>query len=336
MPVNYGNWGSTGRYGTTKPLPKKLPKIDPKTGKEVVAKPPKDVVNITLPMEETMAKQSKPLTPRPALWNAAGTPNSAPAGGIMPRPTVTPPPLTPLVQQPGGGSDAVAAGARIAAARGTDASVAGPVATKTVNTGSSGATGDVSDAATGFAKAFKGDMLPYVYAQPELILRELMRQQGLDPTGRNAGLYTAATPYMDALNAILPLAFGATGPAGPSSAVNWLASMAQQGMTPGGRTINFQDVMDRLGAINMGRADNGDVLAGMLGATGMDPLDQINAVKQIVLGAAQGGLPPQYQRAVQNMLNAAAVNYMGNVVGGNGDPGAFLTQLMKTGGIFGG
>jgi hypothetical protein len=204
--------------------------------------------------------------------------------------------------------------------------------TNPVNTGNTGAIGGaVTDPLHGFAKNFDPALLPYVYAQPELILSALMQKQKMDPFGQQAGLFTAATPYMDALNAIMPLAWGASGQPGPSEPVNWLAKMMQEGLTPGGAAIDFGDVLTQLGRVDP--SDEQSVLGAMLAGVGMDPLDQISKLKQIVLGGAQGGLAPQFQSAVQNMLNAAATKYMGGFTTGK-TTDSFLNNVFGSGGIF--
>jgi hypothetical protein len=130
---------------------------------------------------------------------------------------------------------------------------------------------------------------------------------------------------MDALNAVMPLAWGGQLPPDPSAAVNWLAKMGQQGITPGGAAIDFGDVMRSL----QGLGKDTPGFASLFG-TGLAPADQVNAAKQIVYGAAQAGLPEFFQRAVQNMMNQAALAYTTGQYT-NAKPAGFNTALPNFG-----
>lgn len=183
--------------------------------------------------------------------------------------------------------------------------------------------GPISTPATGFAAqvGYRPEAIQSLLAQPELILADLMSQRGMSPNGAGAGLMALGTPYMDALNAVMPLAFGGGLPNTPWSPINWLAQMGQQAITPGGAAIDFHDVMRQLGGLAPGSATY-DSLYG----TGMSPLDQVNATKQIVYGAAQAGLPEFFQRAVQNQMNAAALDFLRGQYG-KAAPAAFAGSL---------
>jgi hypothetical protein len=194
-----------------------------------------------------------------------------------------------------------------------------------VNTGATGAAGgNLTDPLTGFAAGFRPEALQALMANPELVLSALMQQRGMNPTGGGAGLMQLGLPTMDSLAAVMPLAWGGNLPPNPSAPINWLAKMGQQAITPGGSAINFADVMNTLG----GLGQNTSAFQSLFG-TGMAPQDQVNAVKQIVYGAAQQGLPEFFQRAVQNQMNQAALSYLGGQYGSSGKPAGFNTAIPR-------
>jgi hypothetical protein len=230
------------------------------------------------------------LTPRPAP--PAYTPVNAPVNNPV-RPTGIAP---PVALSPSGPGYDVSAASALPGGSFTGAS-----------TGGTGGTGGLTAPLTGLAGSFDPALLQYVYAQPELILKQLMTNNGQLPLTRNSGLFTAGTPYMDALMTILPLAFGGNGQPDSSSAINWLGQQMQSGMTPGGQGINFGGVLD---AARSQLGDPSSAAAQYYNAPGMDPLDQISKMKELVLGAGSMGLAPQFQTALKNALNTASLNYM--------------------------
>jgi hypothetical protein len=172
----------------------------------------------------------------------------------------------------------------------------------TVNSAATRGTSDpISDPLTGFASSFTQDMLPYLYQQPELILRELLKQGGLSPDGANSGLLTVMTPYIDALNKILPLAFNGGGPPSESAPINWLAAQAEQGRTPGAGGISFGNILDALKSQTK------------------DPA----SARETILGAAGATLPPQFQDAMSGALSSAFLRFMGDMSTGKAE-GNFL------------
>jgi hypothetical protein len=191
----------------------------------------------------------------------------------------------------------------------------------TVNSAATRGTSDpISDPLTGFASSFTQDMLPYLYQQPELILRELLKQGGLSPDGANSGLLTVMTPYIDALNKILPLAFNGGGPPSESAPINWLAAQAEQGRTPGAGGISFGNILD---ALKSQTKDPASAAFDYFMRPGLDPNDQYNRARETILGAAGATLPPQFQDAMSGALSSAFLRFMGDMSTGKAE-GNFL------------
>lgn len=191
-------------------------------------------------------------------------------------------------------------------------------------TGSEGTLGN--DPLTGFAARFSEAMLPYVYAQPEILVNELLKSQGMNGLGNNSGLLTALTPYADQLSALMPLAFGGQGQPSTSAPINWLADTLGAAMKPGGGGgVSFGGVMDQLMAATK---DPESAAAQYLMAPGMDPIDQFNKTKELVSAASGLGLAPQFQQAMRNAMNSAFLRYMDGFTSGDAT-GNFLPFFLN-------
>jgi hypothetical protein len=286
-------------------------------------KKPTAVTKVTLP------KKPGTLTPRPqpgGTQAVRGGTSQSMGVPITPRPTPTSAPPRPPIA-PGGvpqqfaGEGGLGAGTTGGGVAGSASVPYNPDGTRGVGGGiaasnlapGNGQNTDLSAPLTGLAGSFDPSLLQYVYAQPELILKQLMQNNGQSPLTGNSGLFTAATPYMDALMSILPLAFGGGGQPNASAPINWMGDMMQQGMTPGGQGIDFGSVMR---AAQDQLKNTSSATSQYYNAPGMDPLDQINKMKELVLGAGSAGLAPQFQTALKNALNSASLNYMGKFTTG--------------------
>jgi hypothetical protein len=283
----------TPTFGTKKK------KTAPQTLKPVTVKP------IDSKAVNAPRKPGESKTPTPIPGVATRRPGSSPAytgpqylGGasalapIPPRSAgSSPPPITPYATDPAVGNYmGVSSAQRAAAGVGAPSTGGGDYPTeKTLH---------------GLAANFSNAYLPNVLANPDLIAAEVLRQRGMDPTGNATGLMAALTPYMDAARALVPLAWGGGLPPDTSAPINWLGSRAKMGTTPGGPAFDFRTIMDTLGGLGKDSA----TYQGLYG-TGMSPEDQVNATKQIVYAAAQLGMPPEFQRAIQNMMNSSALNF---------------------------
>jgi hypothetical protein len=244
--------------------------------------------------------------PSPVMWSPGGTNTAGPVGG--PRDMSYSSGISPSGGPTGTGMGAVPIGGGVVQGpNGTMYSAAGTAGPQ--GTSVPGATTDLDKSLTGLAASFDPTLLNYVYAQPELILRQLMMNQGQKPDGANSGLYTATTPYVDALNAILPLAFAGGGPPDQSSGINWIGSQLQQGMQPGGQGIDFTQVLN---ALRSQTRDASSAAGQYFTRPGLDPIDQYNRLKDVVMGAANVGLPPQFADAMKGALSSAFNTYMGN------------------------
>lgn len=250
------------------------------------------------------APPPKPTPIAPPVYNTSGGIAGAAQRGDYPNPTVA-------------GQTAAQINQRSQAVGGGD-----------IATGQNGGTGssNITGPLTGFASAFPADMIPYLYAEPENILQQVMRNQGQSPLTGNSGLYAAATPYMDALMSILPLAFGGKGISNQSDPLNWLAEQMGQGMKPGGAGIDFGSVLN---ALQSQMKNTSSATSQYFTAPGMNPLDQYAKAKEVLLGSASAGLPPQFQAALKNAMETAHAQYMGNLTTGK-QAGNFLPWFLNS------
>jgi hypothetical protein len=248
----------------------------------------------------------------PTLWGASGPTVSGVAGQLPRAPGTSSPPIVP----PGFQGPQEAQNAVYAASTGGGG----------VSPTGAGTAPGMTQNLHGLASNFSDVYLPNVLANPDLIAAEALRQRGMNPTGNATGLMAALTPYMDASRALLPLAWGGALPPDTSAPINWLGTVANRGTTPGGPAFDFRTIMNQLGGLSPQSA----AYQGLYG-TGMSPEDQVNATKQIVYAAAQMGLPPEFQRAVQNMMNSSALNfYDSQYTGGTPKPfSGFVPNFYK-------
>lgn len=283
-----------------------LPRIDPKTGLPLTTSNPQSVARLqgittryaqqqaarrtgTAPTYSGPLYQQMSASPGPSSSLAAGTPTGS---GILGRLSAELAAGSPSAASVGTGSAALPIGAQ------STSNAAGTFPT------ASGSTYPTEKTLTGAAADFSNVYLPDVLANPDVITARMLQNRGIDPFGTGTGLMQAMSPYMDAVRALLPLAWGGNMPPSTSSPINWMDQRAKMGITPGGPAFDFRTVMDTLGGL--GR--NSDTYQ-MLYGEGMSPEDQVNATKQMVYAAAQLGLPPEFQRSVQNQMNAAALKF---------------------------
>lgn len=292
-------------------MPTVLPKFDPKTGKPIVGKAATGPSTKRKPGQQPTGGivNQKPPTRTPGAV-AGGASAIAP---IVPRTSApTTPPVPPAVM-PGGGSSLV-----------QNAAAGGTTGQGHYSTGNTGAVpGGVTDPLSGLAGTFTPGFLPTAMQQPEFILQALMQQMGQNPLGNQAGMFNAMTPYMDALMAISPVAWGGNTVPSNEQVVNWAGKLAQQGMTPGGAGINFGNVASSLAGID----PTSHVGAGLAGPE-LSPQDQINRAKSILMGAADQGVSPFFQSAISNYITRQALDWMGNY-GQTGQMASPFYQTLK-------
>jgi len=170
--------------------------------------------------------------------------------------------------------------------------------------GTGGGTNVTGAPLTGWASGIRPDAIPMMYQEPQALLRQVMAKMGMS-AGSNPGLYNMALPNADLVNALALVSMGADPgfEQGNNDAVlNFMGDYFSQGLTPGGRGVDFGAGIDNI----MG-AGADTALGGYLNLD--DPRGQVQAVKSLIGPLAQAGLHPLFARALDNQINRLADEY---------------------------
>lgn len=190
---------------------------------------------------------------------------------------------------------------------------------------------DITDPYGGFAKPFLPGMAPTIFNEPQILLQQAMRQQGLNPTGGAGGLYNAVLPFADYANALAMLGLGQgsdLGQGGAEQAINWMGKYFQNLMTPGGRGIDFNEGLRAL----QGAGENSAI--GQFLNYSTDPREQIQAFKSLALPLAASSLHPLFARAFENALNTNADQYLWSISGPGSATGNFGNYFGQNSPVF--
>jgi hypothetical protein len=152
-----------------------------------------------------------------------------------------------------------------------------------------------------------------LYNNPVPLATDVLGQRGIT----NAGMANSLSQYMDpaiAANFILGQGMGSS--QSDNAALNFAANYMNQMVTPGGRTPEFDVLMNKiLGAGIPGTSP----LAEYLSSGQMTPEQQVQAANAL-MSQTLGGISPYGQRAYSNAEKDFGQQYQGAVMKGN--PGA--------------
>lgn len=187
-----------------------------------------------------------------------------------------------------------------------------------------GAGGDLGTPLTGFGQPFLPGAVPMLYDNPELLAMQAMSNLGYGDLAANQGLYQMIRPQMEYANWLAGLALGQgsdLGAGGNNAALNWIGNYAQNLMTPGGNTIDFNA---GLNALRAGIGTPNSAISQFLNVD--DPAAQVANFKSLALPLAAAGLHPFFARAFQNAVNQAGDQYLLSAAtnAGAGNFGAFF------------
>jgi len=181
--------------------------------------------------------------------------------------------------------------------------------------GGGGAAGGAVDPAsvsapwTGFASRYMPGSAEMLFSNPEVILRDTLRDMGRLP---DQGLYYMLEPLAQAGNALFTLGYGGSSDLGASSqeaGINFANDYLRNQATVGGNAINFNQGMQALNGYQPG-----SVLDNMLNLA--NPEDQISNYRGIASALANTSLHPVAARAFNSFLDARGTDYMSSVARG--------------------
>jgi hypothetical protein len=169
---------------------------------------------------------------------------------------------------------------------------------------------DIAAPFTGFASRYMPGSAEMLFANPEVILRDTMRDMGRTPDG---GLYHLLQPQAAAANALFALGYGGSSDLGAGSneaGINFINDYLQNQATVGGDAINFNQGMAALN--NYAPESALDSLLNLA-----DPEEQINNYRNIASALANSSLHPLMARAFNSFLNDRGTDYMSSVSRGD-------------------
>lgn len=191
-------------------------------------------------------------------------------------------------------------GGGVAAAGGGGAGAPAPV----------GQINDILAPMTGFASRYTPASAEMLFANPEVILRDTLRDMGRTPDG---ALFGMLAPQAAAANALFALGYGGTSDLGAGSneaGINFINDFLRNQGTAGGQAVDFNAGMNALNTFAPGSA-----LESLL-TTG-DPEQQIGNYRNIAGALANSSLHPLMARAFNNFLDQRGTDFMSSVARGN-------------------
>jgi len=172
-----------------------------------------------------------------------------------------------------------------------------------------GAVVDLTEPYTGFASRYTPGSAEMLFGNPNIILKDVVRDMGLPGDG---GGYFMAQPYMNYGNALFALANGgntdmANGANG--TGINFLADYARNLLTPGGQAVQFNQGLDALQ-----NAAPGSMLDNLLNIAA--PEDQVKNYSNLVNALTAASSHPLWARAMQSFLADRGTDFMSSMARG--------------------
>lgn len=169
---------------------------------------------------------------------------------------------------------------------------------------------DMGSPFTGFAARYMPGSAEMLFSNPEVILRDTLRDMGRLP---DQGLYYMLEPQAAAANALFALGYGRTSDLGAGSneaGINFINDFLRNQATVGGNAVNFNQALNALH-----NYEGGSALDSMLNLA--NPEDQISNYRGIASALANTSLHPLMARAFNSFLDARGTDYMSSVARGD-------------------
>lgn len=173
-----------------------------------------------------------------------------------------------------------------------------------------GAVVDLTAPYTGFAARYTPGSADMLFGNPNIILKDVVRDMGLPGDG---GGYFMAQPYMNYANALFALANGGnTDMANGANdvGINFLADYARNLLTPGGQAVQFNQGLDALQ-----NYAPGSMLDNLLNIA--TPEDQVKNYSNLVNALTAASSHPLWARAMQSFLADRGTDFMSSMARGD-------------------
>lgn len=236
----------------------------------------------------------------------------------------------PTVKTTGGGTSLSNAGVR-AASTASSAGGGGSAVRAASSGGSSGSSGSLSGgsssgggsantseginqnftgwAAGPYGNGIKPDMAVQLMENPDAFLRQVMFINGYDPD-RDLGIAGSASPYIQDMNQLALIMLGANpgyGSGDLNTTLNWMGNFVNQGLTPGGEYLNFQQGLNNLTA--NGGGSNATPLYSHL-TNNLTSQGQASEFLGLASALANASLHPLWARAFQDEVRRQGDAYV--------------------------
>lgn len=160
-----------------------------------------------------------------------------------------------------------------------------------------------------------------LYGNPQPLAQDVLATLGIDNPGLAQSLSQNFNPAL-AANFILGQGLNSTSDA---DTLNFVANYLQQMVTPGGRTPEFDAMVNKI--LGAGSADSSP-LGAFLNAN-QTPSQQISAGNSLI-GQTLSGLNPYAQKAYSNYLDYAGNQYQGTTMKGNPANSSYVDYLNQS------
>jgi hypothetical protein len=174
---------------------------------------------------------------------------------------------------------------------------------------------------TGWAQGLRPDAAQMLFQEPQALIRQVMSSMGMS-ANQNPGMYYMALPQADLANALAMLQLGGNrnfDAGNINSVINTMGDFFQQGLTRGGKGVDFGS-----GLKNALNAGTGTALGDFLNLD--DPRGQVQAMSSLLMPLAEGGLHPLFAQAFQSEINRLADEYYSRVA--FGEPGGDFQDML--------
>jgi len=157
-----------------------------------------------------------------------------------------------------------------------------------------------------------------LYGNPQPLAQDILATLGINNPGLAESLAQNFNPAL-AANFILGRGLNSTSDA---DTLNFVANYLQQMVTPGGRTPEFDAMVNRI--LGAGSTDSSP-LGAFLNAS-QTPAQQVSAGNSLI-GQTLSGLNPYAQKAYSNYLDYAGNQYQGTTMKGNPSDSSYINYL---------
>lgn len=162
----------------------------------------------------------------------------------------------------------------------------------------------------GFAARYMPGSAEMLFSNPDVILRDTLRDMGRDP---DEGLYYMLEPLAQAANALFALGYGTTSDLGAGSneaGINFTNDFLRNQATVGGNAVDYNQGLNALH-----NYEGGSAMDSMLNLA--NPEDQISNYRGLHAALANTSLHPVMARAANAFLDARGTDFMSSVARGN-------------------